>query len=114
MLRRGKSLLAREEDVQESGLALFKRGATLRRKRPASTQSAAPLTVPDRQSRKCLDSIGPGPKDAWFIYCYIITCWIPHFMFRACGRHFCGFIARLLIFCQVSALQMRNVHGARK
>lgn len=85
MLRRGKSFLAREEDVQESGLALFKRGATLRRKRPASTQSAAPLTVPDRQSRKCLDSIGPGPKDGWFIYCYIITCWIPHFMLRACG-----------------------------
>ncbi|KAG1747641.1 glycosyltransferase family 2 protein [Suillus lakei] len=84
-LRRGKSLLAREEDVQESGLALFTRGATLRRKRPTSTQSAAPLTVPDRQSRQCLDSIGPGPKDAWFIYCYIITCWIPHFMFRACG-----------------------------
>ncbi|KAJ8594579.1 glycosyltransferase family 2 protein [Rhizopogon salebrosus TDB-379] len=84
-LRRGKSLLGREEDVQESGLALFKRGATLRRKRPASTQSAAPLTVPDAKQRVCLDSIGPGPKDGWFIYCYLLTCWIPHFLFRACG-----------------------------
>ncbi|KAF8844203.1 glycosyltransferase family 2 protein [Paxillus ammoniavirescens] len=84
-LRRGKSLLAREQDVQESGLALFKRGATLRRKRPQSTQSAAPLTVPDGASRSCLDGIGPGPKDCWFIYCYLITCWIPPFLFRACG-----------------------------
>ncbi|KAF9225234.1 glycosyltransferase family 2 protein [Gyrodon lividus] len=84
-LRRGKSLLAREEDVQESGLALFKRGATLRRKRPQSTLSAAPLTVPDGASRSWLDGIGPGPKDCWFIYCYLITCCIPPFLFRACG-----------------------------
>ncbi|KAF9236857.1 glycosyltransferase family 2 protein [Melanogaster broomeanus] len=84
-LRRGKSLLAREQDVQESGLALFKRGATLRRKRPQSTQSAAPLTVPDGHSRSCLDGMGPGPKDCWFIYCYLLTCCIPPFLFRACG-----------------------------
>ncbi|KAH7886333.1 glycosyltransferase family 2 protein [Phlebopus sp. FC_14] len=84
-LRRGKSLLAREQDVQESGLALFKRGATLRRKRPQSTQSAAPLTTPDSKSRSCLDGIGPGPKDCWFIYCYLLTCCIPPFLFRVCG-----------------------------
>ncbi|KIJ66533.1 glycosyltransferase family 2 protein [Hydnomerulius pinastri MD-312] len=84
-LRRGKSLLAREQDVQESGLALFKRGATLRRKRPQSTQSAAPLTVADPKPRSWLDGIGPGPKDCWFVYCYLITCCIPPFLFRACG-----------------------------
>ncbi|KAI9569429.1 glycosyltransferase family 2 protein [Boletus coccyginus] len=84
-LRRGKSLLGREQDMQESGLALFKRGATLRRKRPQSGASTAPLTVPDGTSRKCLDGIGPGPKDCWFIYCYLITCWIPPFVLRAFG-----------------------------
>ncbi|KAH7915734.1 glycosyltransferase family 2 protein [Hygrophoropsis aurantiaca] len=83
-LRRGKSLLAREEDVHESGLALFKRGATLRRKRPQSTQAPAPVTVPDK-SGSWLDGIGPGPKNAWFIYCYLITCCIPPFLFRICG-----------------------------
>lgn len=85
-LRRGKSLLAREQDMQESGLSVFKRGATLRRKRPQSSLSTAPLTVPDGTSRKCLDGIGPGPKDCWFIYCYLVTCWIPPFMLSACGR----------------------------
>ncbi|OBZ68586.1 Chitin synthase 5 [Grifola frondosa] len=43
-LRRGKSLLGREEDVHESGLALFKRGATLRRKK--HTESTVAVDSP--------------------------------------------------------------------
>ena len=35
-LRRGKSLLARDEDVQESGLTLFKRAALHRRRSMSS------------------------------------------------------------------------------
>ncbi|EGN93760.1 glycosyltransferase family 2 protein [Serpula lacrymans var. lacrymans S7.3] len=81
-LRRGKSLLAREEDVHESGLALFKRGTTLRRKRPQA--APPPPTVTDKK-RTCLDNIGPGPKTPWFIYCFVLTCWIPPFLLSACG-----------------------------
>jgi chitin synthase len=85
-LRRGRSLLAREEDVHESRLALFKKGATLRRKRPQSTLALAPPTNPDTRSRACLKDI-PGPKNAWMIYCYIITICVPPFLLRSCGGY---------------------------
>ncbi|EMD32671.1 glycosyltransferase family 2 protein [Gelatoporia subvermispora B] len=82
-LRRGKSLLGREEDVHESGLALFKRG-TLRRRRPS--QTSVPTATEDKsKAKRCCDNIGPGPKDAWFIYCYVLTCWVPPFLLRVCG-----------------------------
>ncbi|KIP04155.1 glycosyltransferase family 2 protein [Phlebiopsis gigantea 11061_1 CR5-6] len=77
-LRRGKSLLGREEDQHESGLALFKRG-TLRRKKAAAQADSS------HQSEGCLGNIGPGPKNGWFIFCYIITCWVPPPLLRACG-----------------------------
>ncbi|KAI0789465.1 chitin synthase-domain-containing protein [Abortiporus biennis] len=84
-LRRGRSLLGREEDVHESGLAIFKRGATLRRKKTASSagQPLDPTSKP--KSKGCLGDIGPGPKDAWFIYCYILTILTPPPILRACG-----------------------------
>ncbi|KAG9036669.1 Chitin synthase, class 3 [Tulasnella sp. JGI-2019a] len=77
-LRRGRSLLAREEDVQESGLSLFKRGATLRRK---------PIPVPadDTAPRKGIFASIPGPHDAWMYYCYIMTACFPPFLLRCCG-----------------------------
>ncbi|KAM5539900.1 hypothetical protein V8D89_006403 [Ganoderma adspersum] len=81
-LRRGKSLLGREEDQHESGLALFKRG-TLRRKRSSAGAATNPGEPP--KSRGCLDNIGPGPKDAWFVYCYIATCFVPPFLLNSCG-----------------------------
>ncbi|KII94232.1 glycosyltransferase family 2 protein [Plicaturopsis crispa FD-325 SS-3] len=84
-LRRGRSLLAREEDVHESGLALFKRGATLRRKRPQSTSAATPApAVPDDRVC-CLGDIGPGPKGPWMIYCYLLTCCFPGVILKTCG-----------------------------
>ncbi|KAI0673927.1 glycosyltransferase family 2 protein [Trametes maxima] len=79
-LRRGKSLLGREEDVHESGLALFKRG-TLRRKKSTTSTPAAEAS----SSRGCLSNIGPGPKDSWYIYCYLITCFIPGFVLSTFG-----------------------------
>ena len=82
-LRRGKSLLAREEDQHESGLALFKRGATLRRKQTSSSMPEVKMA----KSRGCMDNIGPGPKDPWFIYCYILTCFVPPILLRACGEY---------------------------
>ena len=50
-LRRGKSLLGREEDQHESGLALFKRG-TLRRKRSSAGAAANPGEPPKSRDRK--------------------------------------------------------------
>jgi chitin synthase len=83
-LRRGKSLLGREEDVHESGLALFKRGATLRRKRQSSN-SQVPMIPQEKKHRSCLGDFAPGPKGPWMVYCYLITIMVPPFMMRACG-----------------------------
>jgi chitin synthase len=85
-LRRGKSLLAREQDVQESGLALFKRGATLRRKKTQEENPMSPNapTGPDAGKRGIFRNIAPGPIDAWMIYCWLLTIWIPPFVLRAC------------------------------
>lgn len=82
-LRRGRSLLARDQDVAESGLSVFKRGPTFRR-RPSSAN-----TVPQHQREKpkrgFWDHIGPGPKDSWMIYCWILTCCIPPFLLSTFG-----------------------------
>lgn len=82
-LRRGKSLLGREEDVQESGLNVFKRG-TLRRKRQSSS-SSAPLFEAKTHNRSCLGDFAPGPKGPWMVYCYLLTCFVPPFLLRSCG-----------------------------
>ncbi|KAH9050558.1 glycosyltransferase family 2 protein [Lactarius hengduanensis] len=79
-LRRGRSLLGREEDVHESGLALFKRGTTLRRKRQVPTD----VEEPPSRRRGCLGNI-PGPHDGWVTYCYLLTVCVPPFLLRSCG-----------------------------
>ncbi|KAJ7148626.1 glycosyltransferase family 2 protein [Mycena crocata] len=84
-LRRGRSLLAREEDVHESGLALFKRGATLRRKRSSATTPLNPTPEPPKRKVGCLGDYAPGPKGPWMLYCYLLTACIPTPMMRACG-----------------------------
>lgn len=84
-LRRGKSLLGRDEEIGEAGL--FRRtGNTLRRKQPQ--QGPPTPNVDDTQvksKRGCFDNIGPGPKDGWFIYCYLITACVPRFLLASCG-----------------------------
>ncbi|KAG9100517.1 Chitin synthase, class 3 [Ceratobasidium sp. UAMH 11750] len=85
-LRRGKSLLGRDEEIGEAGL--FKRtGNTLRRKQAASAQGGPTpnLDEPQEKTPGCFDNIGPGPKDWWFIYCYLITCCVPRFLLSSCG-----------------------------
>ncbi|KAH9997760.1 chitin synthase-domain-containing protein [Russula compacta] len=78
-LRRGRSLLGREEDVHESGLALFKHGpARRKRQSPAGADEA-----PERR-RGCLGSI-PGPHNSWVTYCYLLTICVPPFLLRSCG-----------------------------
>ena len=90
-LKRGVSLLARDEDVQESGLSLFKRGATLRRKRPATQAGPTPsgrtiLTTDEYEGWACFRNIAPGPKNAWMIYCYFLTACIPAMLLRTLGE----------------------------
>uniref|UniRef100_A0A0W0FKT0 chitin synthase n=1 Tax=Moniliophthora roreri TaxID=221103 RepID=A0A0W0FKT0_MONRR len=82
-LRRGKSLLGREEDVPESGLSLFKRGTLRRRKSTSSTQ--VPILVMEKKDRSCLGDFAPGPKGPWMVYCYLLTFWIPPFLMKSCG-----------------------------
>ncbi|WVN90382.1 uncharacterized protein L203_105618 [Cryptococcus depauperatus CBS 7841] len=99
-LRRGRSLLARETDDvidESSGLNLFKRGATIRRK----ASRAAPRQTPpsgssfnrvgngsaykekdEDEDLGCLGDFAPGPKDCWMIYCYLLTICIPGFVIR--------------------------------
>ncbi|KAJ7773361.1 glycosyltransferase family 2 protein [Mycena metata] len=87
-LRRGKSILGREPDLEldtrESGLAIFKRAATLRRKRrdleAVPLNPTAPLKRPG-----CLGDYVPGPKGPWMLYCYLLTCFIPVSAMKACG-----------------------------
>ncbi|WVQ73906.1 hypothetical protein IAR50_003487 [Cryptococcus sp. DSM 104548] len=97
-LRRGKSLLAREtEDIDDSsGLNLFKRGATIRRKASRAAPRQAPPSgaqsnragagnKPDEADLGCCACLGdfaPGPKDCWMTYCYLITICIPGFVIR--------------------------------
>ncbi|WOO78852.1 Chitin synthase 3 [Vanrija pseudolonga] len=84
-LRRGRSVLGREGDVDtnESGLNLFKRGATIRRKASRAAprpQTAAQPKPAEAKPRGCCSGIAPGPIDGWMIYCFVITCWIPNFI----------------------------------
>ena len=84
-LRRGRSLLAREEDdVHESSLALFKRGATLRRRRTQPQSSAVPPSSNNKKKKwGCWN--GPGPGGPWMTYCLILTFFVPGFLLRSCG-----------------------------
>ncbi|KAG6815827.1 hypothetical protein H0H87_010971 [Tephrocybe sp. NHM501043] len=82
-LRRGRSLLGREEDQHESGLALFKRSATLRRKRQTGLTPIPSNTPEVPKKRGCYR--GPGPGGPWMTYCLIITCLVPPAFMRACG-----------------------------
>ncbi|KAG6809561.1 hypothetical protein H0H92_015785 [Tricholoma furcatifolium] len=83
-LRRGRSLLGREEDQHESGLALFKRNTTLRRKRASGLTPIPSNVTPDvPKKRGCWR--GPGPGGPWMTYCLIITFLIPPALMKACG-----------------------------
>lgn len=83
-VRRGKSVLGRDSDQpnNESGLHLFKRGATIRRKASQANPRPATAAAPPRPPEKtgCCQDIAPGPVDCWMIYCFVITCWIPPFV----------------------------------
>lgn len=84
-LRRGKSLLGREQDQHESGLTLFKtkRSTTLRRKFVATSPVTPTHQVAEKKRRGCWT--GPGPGGPWMTYCLIVTCLVPSALMNACG-----------------------------
>ena len=88
-LRRGRSLLGREQDVHESGLALFKRSATLRRKREQTPTAATSVELEAKKTkRRCYTGAGPGGP--WMIYCSILTACVPPFLMNSCGMFVCA------------------------
>lgn len=75
-LRRGKSILAREEGMaNDSGLSMFKRAATLRRPNAARQNSEASSFRTNNEKSKPLPQRQPlGP---WMIFCLAITICCP-------------------------------------
>lgn len=76
-LRRGKSILAREEGMaNDSGLNFLKRGATLRRKMSAKHQDSS--TAEELlKGKKDSKTVAKAPLSWWMIYCYVVTFFLP-------------------------------------
>lgn len=91
-LRRGKSILAREEGMaHESGLNFLKRGATMRRnKKGTSKEQYAGITneemLKSKANKDHKKDEEKAPLTAWMIYCYIITCCLPGSVLKSCGE----------------------------
>ena len=80
-LRRGKSILAREEGaVAESGLSMFKRGATLRR--PNNRRNHSASTQPGRAKPAHAHK---APLGIWMIYCICLTACFPSPLLKCFG-----------------------------
>ncbi|GAA5969686.1 hypothetical protein JCM11641_008005 [Rhodosporidiobolus odoratus] len=81
-LRRGKSILAREEGMaNETGLSMFKRGGTLRRPKKGGAQ-ALPGGAYERGMKAKEQK---QPMGAWMIYCIVITACFPGALLRCFG-----------------------------
>uniref|UniRef100_V5EKX4 chitin synthase n=2 Tax=Kalmanozyma brasiliensis (strain GHG001) TaxID=1365824 RepID=V5EKX4_KALBG len=83
-LRRGKSILGRDEDQVETGINVLKRGVSLRRKQSKSGNKAS-KEVPRDLGESKTSRIAPGPVGGWMIYCYILTICCPGPFLRCFG-----------------------------
>ncbi|GAA6014187.1 hypothetical protein JCM10207_006126 [Rhodosporidiobolus poonsookiae] len=82
-LRRGKSILAREEGMaNETGLSIFKRGGTLRRPTKRAGMQALPGGAYERRQKAKAQK---QPMGAWMIYCRIVTACFPGAVLRCFG-----------------------------
>lgn len=83
-LRRGKSILAREEGMaNETGLNIFKRGGTLRRpKSAAGGQQAMPGGAYEKRKKA---KAAKQPLGAWMIYCMVVTACFPPALLKCFG-----------------------------
>ncbi|WFD06047.1 chitin synthase [Malassezia vespertilionis] len=73
-LRRGKSILGRDEDKVESGIHFLRRGVSMRRTgrgNPDPAQGDAAQAAPVKEG--CMENVAPGPVGVWMIYCYFLT-----------------------------------------
>jgi len=93
-IRRGKSILAREEDMaNESGLSFLKRGATLRRNKQKRESQQMGITPEEalrakkqgRMQNQQQQPIEKAPLGPWMIYCYIVTFFMPGFLLKSFG-----------------------------
>jgi len=86
-LRRGKSILGRDEDQVESGINILKRGVSLRRSKSgnAGGGSGQPKEVPRDLGDYRASKIAPGPVGPWMIYCYLLTICCPAPTLRCMG-----------------------------
>ncbi|KAJ1033061.1 hypothetical protein NDA16_000340 [Ustilago loliicola] len=82
-LRRGKSILGRDEDQIETGINVLKRGVSLRRKQSKSGRVSK--EVPRDLGESKTSRIAPGPVGGWMIYCYILTICCPGPFLRVFG-----------------------------
>lgn len=73
-LRRGKSILGREEDQVETGINFLKRGVSLKRNR-SQARKEIPRDLNEKPAKK--STIAPGPVGPWMIYCYALTICCP-------------------------------------
>lgn len=84
-LRRGKSILAREEGMaNESGLNLFKRSGTVRRRGPKGQQQQVLPGGAYEQNRRAKKQKSK-PLGVWMIYCLIITACLPAPLLKCFG-----------------------------
>ncbi|KAE9388610.1 glycosyltransferase family 2 protein [Gymnopus androsaceus JB14] len=74
-----------EVHPSKSGLALFKRGNTLLRKKTQSSSQVPMLESSEPKHRSCLGDFAPGPKGPWMVYCYLLTILAIPPLLRACG-----------------------------
>lgn len=92
-LRRGKSILAREEGMaaHESGLNFLKRGATMRRNKKGNggSKEQYPELLKSRsnaaQAAKEKQDGEKAPLTPWMLYCYAITCCLPGVFLKSLG-----------------------------
>ncbi|GAA5852682.1 hypothetical protein JCM8547_002588 [Rhodosporidiobolus lusitaniae] len=81
-LRRGKSILAREEGMaNETGLSMFKRGGTLRRPKKGGMQALPGGAYEKGRKAKAQKQ----PLGAWMIYCKVVTACFPAPLLRCFG-----------------------------
>lgn len=84
-VRRGKSILGRDEDQLETAINVLKRGVSIRRNQPDAGANQGKTEVPRDLGEFKPSSLAPGPVDAWMIYAFILTCFIPPSLMRTCG-----------------------------
>ncbi len=80
-LRRGKSILGRDEDQVESAINVLKRGVSLKRSKSQAGKREVPRDLGDYKQ----SSIAPGPVGPWMIYCYVLTICCPSPFLRCFG-----------------------------